>query len=97
MLNHLKWPTLQERRHVNRLSQNCSSAYTLHTTINLYLANTVSNLSAPSTPFHQPSELYFNVPEKFFPNALREWNSLPNKTIKEQSPEAFLNSLTIKQ
>jgi len=35
--------------------------------------------------------------KSFFPNASREWNSLPNKTIEEQSPEAFLNNLTIKQ
>ena len=59
MLNHLKWPTLQERRHVNRLSQFHKIVYQLTPSIQLhailYLANTVSNSSAPSTLLHQPS------------------------------------------
>jgi len=100
MLNCFKWPTLQERRHDNRLSQFHKIVYQLtpsNATVILYLANTVSNPSAPSTLLHQPSQLYFNVSEKFFLNTLREWNSSPNKTIEEQSPEAFLNNLTIKQ
>jgi len=91
----------RERIHVIWLSQFHKIFHQLtpsiHTTSTLTLANTVSNLSAPSTLFHQPGQLYCNVPEKFFPNIQREWKSLPNKTIKEQSSKAFLNNLTIKQ
>ena len=94
-LNHLKWPTLQERRHINRLSQFHKIIISLHllaiatTSILLSCQHNFQPDSSINTVSSNRSALYCNVPE-FFPNTLREWNSLPNKTIEEQSPEAFL-------
>ena len=93
MLNFLEWPTLQERRHVNRLSQFHKIDHQLTPSIQLpsYFLPTqyptidsfinIDLSSVSSTVSYQKS---------FFPNTLREWNTLPNNFIEEQSTEILV-------
>ena len=89
MLKCLKWPTLQERRHVNRLSQFHKIVHNLTPSIQLPSYNLSTQF--PTCQLHQlrfihlasSTVMYRGVPEKFFPNTLREWNSLLDRIIEE--------------
>ena len=91
---------LYKREHVNRLSQFHKIVYLL--TPSIQLPSYILPTQFPTRQLHQhrfinPVSSTLMHQTSFFPNTLREWNSLPNKTIEEQSPETFLNNLTIKQ
>ena len=79
MLDRLKWPTLQERRHVNRLSQFHKIVYQLTPSIQLpsYILPTQfpTRQLHRSTPLHafiNPVSSTLMCQKSFFPNTLRE-------------------------
>ena len=98
MLTFLEWPTLQNRRRIDRLSQmykiihhhtpaiELPSYFYLHNIRPDKCINTNIIIPASSTLLYHKS---------FSPNTLREWNDLPISIIEEVSTEKFTNNLFI--
>ena len=96
MLKTLKWPTLQERRNISRLSQLHKIihqlAYSLHTVTIIFPNKAVPN-------YRQLHQHRFIIPfsstvmyqKSFFPNTLKQWNTLLDYILEEQSTDTFIN------
>ena len=89
--------TLQKRRHIIRLSQFHKIVH--HLTPSVQLPPYFQPTQYPTRQLHQHR---YTIPvssyqKSFFPNTLKELNSLTNNLIKEQSTETFISHLVIKQ
>ena len=93
MLSFLKWPTLQERRQINRLSQFHKIVHQL--TPSIQLPSCFLPTHYPTRQFHQhrfiiPFSSTMMYQKSFFPVTVREWNALPVHLLEEQSTEIFI-------
>ena len=96
MLSSLKWPTLQERRRISRLSQFRKIVHQL--TPSIQLPSCFLPTHYPTRQFHQhrfiiPFSSTVMYQKSFFPNTVREWNTLPDNLLEEQSTEFFINHI----
>jgi len=91
MLSFLKWPILQERRRINRLSQFHKIVYQL--TPSIQLPSFFLPTHYPTRQFHPhrfiiPFSSTMMYQKSFFPNTIRECNLL-----EEQSTDFFINHI----
>ena len=94
MLKTLKWPTLQERRNISRLSQLHKIVHQL--TPSIQLPSCFLTKQYPTRQLHQhqfiiPFSSTVMYHKSFFPNTLKQWNTLPDYILEEQSTDTFIN------
>ena len=94
MLKTLKWPTLQERRNISRLSQLHKIVHQL--TPSIQLPSCFLTKQYPTRQLHQhrfiiPFSSTVMYQKSFFPNTLKQWNTLPDYILEEQSTDTFIN------
>ena len=91
MLEHLEWPTLEDRRKTARLSM----MYKLHN--NKVKVDVSSKLTPVIRPTRNNNCQAMQIPscrtsirkESFYPRTIREWNALPTTALLAPSLEAF--------
>ena len=94
MLKTLKWPILQERRNISRLSQLHKIIHQLTPSIQLpscFLAKQYPTRQLHQHRFIIPFSSTVMYQKSFFPNTLRQWNTLPDYILEEQSTDTFIN------
>ena len=95
MLAELNWQSLAERRRVARLTM----FYKIH--YNLVAINMPLILKMHSCPTRTENTTAYNIPTSrcdyrlysFFPRTVRDWNTLPEHTVKLGTVEAFKHAI----
>ena len=99
MIKELSWQTLEERRQLNCLAM----FYKLH---NNLVATDIKNYLEPKNhhfPTRTENSQAYRIPHSskdyhrlsFFPRTVRNWNSLPDATVKASSIEVFKMAIAI--
>ena len=90
MLDKLKWPTLQKRRKLSRLSM----FYKIHNGLASFRSKNLKPLHARQRRGHD--QMYQRVfsrrdyrNESFLPKTVRDWNALPSEVVQSPSLGAF--------
>ena len=98
MLSELRWPTLQTRRYISRLTILYKG---LHNLITLEIPTYIT--ATTTTPYSTRSQhlLHFNIPtartnyyhNSYFLKTIRDWNSLPIPIIEADTMNCFSSQL----
>ena len=98
MLEGLKWPTLEERRKNYRLTMMYKISNNLVATSGRGHINLISSKSrhhnSCAYEIHSGPAYYTN---SFYQRTIREWNKLPDTTVKARSLDEFKASLLAAQ
>ena len=95
MIEELKWPSLERRREIQRLT-------IMHKMHYNHVASNLGNYLVPSTrPGRLNNSAAYALPTShkdphlysFFPRTARKWNHLPERTISIIDPTAFKTAL----
>ena len=90
MLEHLKWPTLEERRAKTKVTM-------VYRIVRQQVAIGPDTVLIPSTASNRGHKFKFLVPyarthvhkSSFFPSAIRLWNALPPKAVESRTLDSF--------
>jgi hypothetical protein len=94
MLEHLDWPSLQERRYQNRLQMMYKLRYNLvDIPWSSYLTHLSTRTRGHSSRFTIPHACSTAYASSYFPRTIRDWNNLPVDPAAYQSLNAFKSAL----